>query len=847
MIPVFPNGFVKSSACLVFCVLLTSTPLLFAQSKLDKKAIPRPNANPSTPVIKATPVTAGKATPVLTAKPVSAGKATPIIKATPIEIDPTSKTKDGEGPVLEDQLSYANLLFSHKQYAIAIRQYELFLKDNPQSPNAASAAFRLGECYLQLTQLVQAKQSYGRLIKDYQTGVYAGSAAFRLATLYFNEKNYAKAVPYFEIAEKNIANPKLILQAIYYRARCLHLTGKNKEAVAIYEQLMATQGQDPQNPFANSTRAAIARLYVELDNNEKALLAFKNIIAHSKDPAELDEAYARGGLIAAKLDKREESNQMLDKVLQSESGKTWKALAQIGLIFNQFSAANYEGVIQAYSRGIYDAPADSRAQMLLLVAHSYRLTKQLAQAAKVYGIVERNYRDRSEGIEAGYRRLQCLHSLNDGGLAVLASRYVEQQRKIDPTSKFIDLALLMKAEWDFEHNEYAEAAKAYADLRLDNIPKEHHIARLYKLGWSQVEGGQVEEGISTLKKFLDSYPDDPLAPSALAKRASTYQSIEDLKRALTDYQLLASKYSSSNELEFALQQIAVIQLALKDAPAMVLAFLELLKKFPETSAVAEAHFWIGSGYIQQKKYRQAIPFLEKARQLDKKTYYEVATRRLILASYQLEDLESLTRECEAFLSTKRKLTIPVPIFTYLGIKLYEDAQFERAARFLELASTPDSPEQSRPEVWNYLGQANLKINRYAEAIAPFDFYLKFIERPSLRAKTYVNKGSAQLGLKQFDEAIKSANEALRLQKEGRINATARMLLGDIALANNDPEKSARLYLIVSQIFVDPIITPLALHKASLAFEKNGQADKATQLKNKLKEKYPSYEASPKQP
>lgn len=843
MIFSFSHHSAKKAAGLALSLLIANTALFSAQGKLDKKAIPRPTA--STPAsLKATPVTVGKAKPVTADKatPITTAKAKPVMKATPIEIDPDAKNKEGEGPLLEDQLTYANLLFSHKQYAIAIRQYELFLKDHPQSPNAASAAFRMAECYLKLPQLVQAKQTYRQLIEQYKEGVYAGSAAFRLATLYFNEKNYSKAIPYFEIAEQHIDNAKLQLQCLYYRARCLQLTQKKHAAVALYEQLMNAQGQGSNNPFAAPTRAAIAHLYVELEDHKKSLTAFKNIIAHSKDPAQLDEAYARAGLIAAKLGKREESNQMLDKVLSNKSGKTWKALAQIGLIFNQFSAADYAGVIQSYSRGIYDAPADSRAQMLLLVAHSYRLTKDLKQAAKVYGIVERNYRDRSEGIEAGYRRLQCLHLLNDGGLAVLAARYVEQQQKIDSSSKFIDLALLMKAEWNFEHNEYAEAAKAYGAIRPENIPQEYLVARLYKLGWSQVEAGQVEDGISTLTKFIDSYPKDALTPSTLAKRASTYQATEDAQRALKDYQTLASQYSSSNELEFALQQIAVIQLALKDSPAMVTAFLELLKKFPKTSAEAEANFWIGSGYIQQKKYRLAIPFLNKARQLDEKTYYEVATRRIILASYQLEDLKALSKESESFLSSKRKLTIPVPIFTYLGIKLYEEGQYEAAARFLSLASTPNSPEQSRPEVWNYLGQAKLKLKHYEQAVAPFDFYLKFIQRPALRAKTHINKGRAQLGLKQFEQAKESANEALRLQKEGRINATARMLLGDIAFDKGDAQGAAKLYLIVSQIFVDPIITPLALNKAAMAFEKSGQPAKAKQLRAKLKESYPAFDA-----
>ena len=290
MISFLPRCFADLFGCLSVCVLLATTGILFLVRKLvTKKAIPRTGKT----AVKAKPVTADKATPAI--------KATPVIKATPIKIDPDAKTKDGkEGPPIEDQLNFANLLFSHKQYAIAIRKYEQFLNDNPKSPNAASAAFRLGECYLQLSQVVQAKQAYDRLIKQHKTGVYTGSAAFRLATLYINEKNYPKALPYFDTAIKNIKNPKLEVQAIYYGARCLQLSGKKIQAIAIYEELMEIQGQGPENPFAEPSLLAIARLYAELEDNTKALTAFKNVIAHSKDPAHLDEAYARGGLIAAK-------------------------------------------------------------------------------------------------------------------------------------------------------------------------------------------------------------------------------------------------------------------------------------------------------------------------------------------------------------------------------------------------------------------------------------------------------------------------------------------------------------------------------------------------------------------
>jgi TolA-binding protein len=46
------------------------------------------------------------------------------------------------------------------------------------------------------------------------------------------------------------------------------------------------------------------------------------------------------------------------------------------------------------------------------------------------------------------------------------------------------------------------------------------------------------------------------------------------------------------------------------------------------------------------------------------------------------------------------------------------------------------------------------------------------------------------------------------------------------------------------MFVDPEITPEALHKAAIALEKTGQRDKARLLRSQLKERYPNYMAKP---
>jgi TolA-binding protein len=97
-------------------------------------------------------------------------------------------------------------------------------------------------------------------------------------------------------------------------------------------------------------------------------------------------------------------------------------------------------------------------------------------------------------------------------------------------------------------------------------------------------------------------------------------------------------------------------------------------------------------------------------------------------------------------------------------------------------------------------------------------------------------------MQDSEAARNSAQESLRSQKEGRTNAEARILLGDIAVANGRLEDAAREYLVVSQIFTDPEVTPLALTKVIKAYQSLGNREKAQELQQELSKNFPNYKA-----
>ncbi len=769
----------------------------------------------------------------------------------------------------EDVLAYADLLFSKEEYARAAQQYQVFIREYRDSPNLQTAWFRLGECYLKVEQHEDAATTFNYLINTYKRGPFVGSAAYRLAVLRFNAKDYRNALAYFKVAKDELSDPTAKRQAHFYYARSLQLTSQAKEALAQFEMLLAAQPAE-ENPFHERCLLETARLFFDLGDMAKSLERFQTLAANASTPEFREEAIVRGGLMAAEAGQPDLSEQLLSQALQFPDDSPWKSLAHTGAIFNAFTRKDYDRVIGLYNTNVNSGSSpgqeESRPKMLLIVGHAFRLKGDMESANRLYTLVESRYPDRPEGAEAGYRRIQLLHQQGDPGLPAVVKAFSERQEKFDRESSYIDMAWLMAAEWhfaqaensasgpgsDFAKKHYKDAAAAYRRVRSDKVDEKFLEARLYKQGWAEIESGDTAEGIVTLSRFVQHHPESPLASSALAKRAMAYQAQEDHQYALGDYLDLVKRYPDSAELEFALQQTALIYAHLRKIPEMIDTYRQLLAKFPETQGAGEAHYWIGVGHFDVEEYEEALVELNKAREMDP-SLDDKATLRIVISHYQLEQIPQLAKEARHYLEkapaeaaegaeARKRPDIPPQILEYLGRTLAADSQWEDAERFLSAIADPQRPEKATATVWRLLGECRAKLEKHPEAILAYDQFLLQTERPSERASAYLERGLSQLALQDYEAARASAQESLRSQKEGRTNAEARLLLGDIAAAQGDLEAAVKDYLVVSQIFMDPEITPKALVKAIAAYRSLGNADKAEELSAQLRQAYPKHPA-----
>jgi len=734
------------------------------------------------------------------------------------------------------QINLANGFYARKQYDLAAPEYERYLGTFDLAPDRETALFRLGECYKKMGNLNSAKNSYATLLSSFTEGDFIGPAAYRLADLFFQEKDYDEALPFFRQASVREKDPAVANAAQFYEARCLENLHHDEEARDVYENLIEVKEN---NPFRDVSRFSLAQLLLDSGQKGEALEQLQAIVKETSQAAAKAEAMVKAALIEIDLGDNDKAGAALKKALAMPEIGRLKEVAEFGLLRIDYNAGKYKEFLKAYTASENDFPPDEKPEAMLLAGSAYRQLGNQKAARTVYEEIIAQFPDSPSAKEARYTRLLTLYSVDDPSLIKEVDQYLAQ----NPDSEKKDELALLKAEYFFKTNDFAQAAPLYEGLDGSALSDAFRADAAFKLGWSRMQTGETDKAIKAFSDFITEYPDNKLVPKALAQRALAYERVPDLPAALKDCDQLIDQYPNVTEREFALQQKATILGKQDDNKGMVETFALLLRDYPKTPAAAGANYCIGWAAYEAKDYKGAIEPLDAARRLDKDQFFEKASLKIILSYYNLGDQRAaLAKEVDRYADGGGKGKVPAEILRGLGTDFFKANDFAGAQKYLGELTARGAPD-AEPNDWLVLGAALDKQQKYSEAVKAFGSYLSVAgTEPIPRATGLLALGQAQLGLKQFEDAGKSAEAALALQPEGTLNAKGRLLSGDIEMASGHYDEAAKIFQSVSLLFSDDAeITPLALERAYDALKKGGKDLEAEKVLNNLQSHFPEYQ------
>src|SRR6185503_13082329 len=152
----------------------------------------------------------------------------------------------------------------------------------------------------------------------------------------------------------------------------------------------------------------------------------------------------------------------------------------------------------------------------------------------------------------------------------------------------------------------------------------------------------------------------------------------------------------------------------------------------------------------------------------------------------------------------------------------------------------ENPGNARTDFWFYLGDAASRQKHFDQAEVAFSKYLQAATDPAGKAKVLLALGAAKIGAHKPDDAQKIAEQIMTLQPEGRVNAEARLLAGDVQIERGNFTEAGKAFMGVALLYDDPAITPRALDKAAAAYRKAGNTAEADKVDKQLHERYPNY-------
>src|SRR5437867_4766344 len=733
---------------------------------------------------------------------------------------PASETERSD----QRQLNYANALFTRKLYDLAIPEYQKYLDDYPGRPGRANAYFSLGECYRNLNRVSSARTNLQNVLNDYGNSEFAAPAAYALAEIAFADKDYATALPLFHRSAGRSKEPAVALSARYFEARCLEALGRKDEAANIYAGV--AESGNP-NPYREDARVTAASIFAARGRKVDALKQYEALANEAQKPALKAESAVRGGMIALDLvqaDKRKIDKAMADRAeallrkgrAVSEGGK-FRAIAQVGLRRLQYQAGQYAQLLAEYKKEQGNLPEAAQAEVLLLAANSQRQLGNSKEAEALYGQIITKFPDREEAKDAAYQRL--INVYNSDPSALISA--VDEFLATNPTNERADQAKLLKAEALYKQQNCAEALPILEELRASQLSASLRADAAYQLGLCHAQAKNIPGVIEAFTYYMQTFPDDPQVPAALAQRALAYEQDKNYAAAVTDLNTILSKYPKTHEREAALQLKALILGQQENTKGMMETFRQLLREFPKSSVAAQAQYYIGKAAFESKDYKTALTALNAARQLNKDQYYNLASLRIMLCQFYLKDRNALTKEVNSFMANSPNTNVPPEVLEWLGIGYYNEKNFQAAEKYLSALRKIDNPGSVKPDFLFYLGDTATKLKNLPEAEDAFGKYLQTAKDPAGKAKVLLALGAVKISAHKPDEAQKIAEEIMTLQPEGRVNAEARLLAGDVQLERGNFDDAGKAFKGVALLYDDPAITPRALDKAAVAFRQAG--------------------------
>ena len=527
--------------------------------------------------------------------------------------------------------------FRQQKFPEAVEQFTLTNIGNLSNREIADMKFHQGYAYFNLQQFAQAKPLFNtiRTIKDDPNYI---DANYYYGFLAFRDREYGPALESFKVVENEKQYGTVVP---YYIAQVYYIQGKKDEAINYIQGKLAS-GSSSQY-YDLELKQLIGHAYFEKKEYAKALPYLEDYVGRSKkvrreDLYELSYCYYHVNNLPKAIEgfkqlsgKDDSLSQHAMYLLGDAYLKTGqKANARNAFLFCSSNSSNaeqkeiskYQYAKLSYELGYQDEALNSLSSFL----NDYPSSTYNTEAKDLLVSVltnTNNFKDAQALLEsldkptANSKRLyprillgRAAELINDGRLAE-ANTLLDKALGDPNNASVLPFINFWKGELAYRDNRIDDAIRhynAYVSAGSPAAGEANSNNARYNLGYCYLR----KENYPVALTFFEPFSKNP-ALNSDAFTQDSYIRTADCYYMLRDYTRAKAMYDNVIRLSWPSEDYATFQNALlagvKSANEKISLLNTMIRKFPNSSLVTDANMEVAITYMNNERFREAIPFL----------------------------------------------------------------------------------------------------------------------------------------------------------------------------------------------------------------------------------------------
>ena len=381
-----------------------------------------------------------------------------------------------------------------------------------------------------------------------------------------------------------------------------------------------------------------------------------------------------------------------------------------------FNLGSYSNAAYQFTEFVEQYPDDIRiTDAKLRLADSYFGSKNFAASSRIFKQLFQSGKYSSDDPYAYYQYAQALYKSGETNAAINEFRNLQQKF---PDSKYAESSLFTVGFIKFQEGEFKEAINNYRYVL--EIYKNSALtpAVFYSIGDAYFNLGLYDSAIVNYRNVLTKYPSSEYVFDAINGMQYSYVAMDRSDEAIN----LIDRYTSQNpNLKFSdliFFKKGEIYYSQRDYQNAKTSYQEFLVKYPKSTFVPEAYYWLGKSSQNLKQDDEAIFYFNKV--------------------------------FESYLGSESAAVSVIE----LG-KMYDaNGNFQASIDVLEQASTKLKDSPRLPEVLFIKGTAYIKIDDVQKAYGTFEELAMYHRETFFADQAKFEMGLIDMATGRYDVADK---------------------------------------------------------------------------------------------